>query len=456
MIDFTRRDTFDRLAVLTGLYSPDASLIESRGAAPVSVRGSKENRIFAAHPGQLKIIDAFFNGERMVQAVCGARWGKTRLAAQFAVYGFMQAHKNIWIVAPTFMLGRKTFGYILEILEKIPWLNGQYKVNRTDWKIMSKQKAWGSFIQLKSASHEYSLDAEELDLVIPDEFAKCKEKTWNRIRPRLMDREGQTFAISTPIGHNFFYNFYESDRWWSVQSSSYENPFLPDGEIDELKKDMDAQAFKQEIMALFVVFAGQVYFMFDPAKHLIKPEDIDLTGWTITCVVDPGLNDPCAVTWFAHNPMTKRDVIIRSMRKSNMLFPEVAKIVKIHEPKHGYDGLVYDPWGGDARSQETSHSFKSWMRDNAGLRFEAKRMGKRERILLARARFENIDGEVNMQILDVPETRSITRAVENYHYPEDSDKQADPVHDINSHECDNIANYVAWRYRRVKTRSQAV
>lgn len=457
MIDFSRRDSFDRLAALTGLYSPDVSLFD-RGAAPVSVKkiGSDERKLFAAHPGQLQIIDAFFNGQRMVQAVCGARWGKTRLAGQLGAYGFIQKQKQIWIVAPTYELGKKTFSYILQILDQIPWIRGHYKVNRSDWKIYAKSRNWGSFIQLKSAAHEYSLDAEELDLVIPDEFAKCTDRVWNRLRPRLMDREGQAFAISTPVGHNHFYDMYESGRWWSLQSSSYENPFLPEGEIDELKQDMDSQAFQQEIMAKFVVFAGQVYFMFDPQKHLVDPGDIDLSGWPITVVVDPGLKDPCAITWVAHNPMTRHDVIVRSMRKSNMLFPEVAKVIRKHEPKEGYDGMVYDPYGGDARSQETNHSFRSWMRDNAGMEFQGKRMGKQERILLARGRFENMDGDVKLQILNAPETRTITRAVENYHYPDSQTRQAEPVHDINSHECDNIANYVAWRYRRVQSRSIAV
>ena len=446
-IEFENRDLWNRLAAMTGLYASK----RLDGAVEVDIAGWK----WYAHPGQLRLIDAFFEGNRMVQAVCGARWGKTRLAAQLAAWGFLQNHKNMWIVAPTYSLGKKTFQYVLEILDKIPWIAGEYEVNRSTMSIRSKDRKWGSMIMLKSAKHEYSLDAEELDMVIPDEFAKCTDRIWNRLRPRLMDRQGQAFAISTPIGHNHFFDMYESDRWYSTQSTSYENPFLPAGEIDELKKDMDALAFKQEIEASFVVFTGLVYFMFSPETHIVDPKDVDLTGWSTTVVVDPGLNDPCAITWFKHNKVTGNDIIIRSIRQSNMLFPEVLQIIRRYEPPEGYDGYVYDPWGGDARSQETNHSFRSWMRDNGGIVFRARRIGKRERILAARGRFMNVDGEIKLKLLNVPENKSIIRAVENYHYPENEHRQTDPVHDVSSHECDNIANYVAWRHMSVKTRSRS-
>ena len=67
------------------------------------VQGSKGKRIYAAHPGQLKMINAVHSGKRYIQMTCGIRWGKTYF--QPSVYGFLQKQKNIWIVTPTYDLG---------------------------------------------------------------------------------------------------------------------------------------------------------------------------------------------------------------------------------------------------------------------------------------------------------------------------------------------------------------
>jgi len=463
VIDFTRRDTFDRLAVLTGLYSPDASLIETRGAAPVSVRGSKENRIFAAHPGHLKIIDALFAGHRYIQMTCGVRWGKTFF--QPSVYGFMQQHKNIWIVTPTYDLGHQNLEYTLESLDKIPWIRGKWKYLKGEKTIVANQKSWGSRIKFKSAEKLTSLDAEPVDLVEWDEAAKCRPQVKQKILARILEREGTIIGKSTPVGHNFYYDMHEDPLWYSLQSSTYDNPFIANSVIDDLKKMMDPQSFKQDIMAQFVVFAGQVYYMFDPDRHLIDPGDIDLNGWEIVLLADPGFSDPCALTWFAHNKINQEDVIIRSMllygAKNEM--ENVNRLINKFEPEHGYEAYVCDPYGGDQGNQQTRKSFRDWFKHEGedsngnGIYFHGVRSGKIKRILNAKGRFQNVNGDIRLRILNVPETHSIIRAVENYHYPEGiNDKQVLPVHDNNSHECDNIANYVAWRYRRVTTRSQAV
>ena len=438
MIDFSRRDVLDRFAVAAGLYS--TTPVERAEEYDI------DGKTVWAHPGHLKVLKALEEGERKILPVCGVRWGKTLLDAFLAFYGAMSPGKNIWIVSPTYELGAKAWFYLIEMLHKAGLHNPSH------WRSNKQRKridfAWGSFVQLRSADKPDSLASEECDLIIGEEFAKSKPRTWMRIRSRLIDRTGQVILPSTPEGFNHYYDLFASESFWTIQSESQANPWLSLEELEAMRKDMGACEYAQEVEAQFTAMTGAVFAEFNRTRHIV---DWDVSSWPVSVVVDPGLNDPCAITWIAHHPEGK-DVVIRSMRLQEQAaaFPNVLKQIRKYEPPGGYEAHVYDPWGGDARSQETMQSFRSWMRDQ-GLHFTAHKMGKRARILAVRSRLENIKGEARLFFLDVPETRSIIQAVSSWHYPE-GERQADPVHDINSHECDNLCNYVAWRYKRGQNR----
>ena len=464
MLDFSHRGYWDRLAVVAGLYHSDLSYLE-RGAVKVTIRdrGGKLHE-FAAHPGQVQMLDALCNGQRFVQAVCGARFGKSKFAGYILAGGAMQPEKNMWVVAPSYDMGRKALGYTMETMEKAGMRPGRdFKFRESHLRIDTK---WDSFVQLKSAEREYSLDAEELDFVLEEEGAKYKPRIRRRIRPRLIDRTGQDLAISTPVGHNYFYDMFEGNEFYSLQLPTTANPFLPEGELEAMREYYDPLAWKQEIEAQFTAFGGMVFFMFDRADHVIdkdRAERLDVHNWPVRVVVDPGLNDPCAITWIANNGgegSGADDVIIRSVRQSNMLFPDVAQLLDRYEPDAGYDRYIYDPYGGDKRSQETNHNFNTWMRGYATtkrggpVKFEARRDSKQARITAARGRFLNMKNDIKLHVLDSPETQTIIRSIENWHYPEGETVKDEPVHDINSHECDNICNYCGFYYSpRTKARS---
>lgn len=460
-LDFSVREYWDRLAVVTGLYNPDLSYLK-RGATLVRLKdeGGGVHK-FAAHPGQIELLDALCGGERFVQAVCGARWGKSKWGGFLAGGGLMQANKNIWAVAPSYEQGRKILGYTLDTLEKAGMVHDvHYKFKESRLIITTR---WGSFFQLKSAEREYSLDSEELDFVVEEEGAKYKPRVRNRIRPRLIDRQGQDYSQSTPVGHNYFYNMFEGEEFYSLQSPTAINPFLPPGELELMKEHYDPLSYKQEIEAQFVAFAGMVFFMFERGTHCVQPGEVDISDWPVSVVVDPGLRDPCAITWFANSGGSgsgSDDYIIRSIRKKDMLFPEVAQIINKYEPERGYEKYIYDPYGGDKRSQETNHNFRTWMEDNQtdkfgnSIYFKGYRSGKQERIISARSRMLNMKNQIKLKIVNCPETQTIIRSVENWHYPEsETNTQDKPVHDINSHECDNICNYCGYNYGgRIETK----
>lgn len=125
----------------------------------------------------------------------------------------------------------------------------------------------GGSVQVRSADNPDSLRGEGLDYLVIDEAAHIKQwdATWNQaLRPALSDREGRALFISTPRGHNHFYELFQEAKagregWSAFQFPSWSNPFLAQSEIDDAKRDLPGLVFRQEYGAEFVQLAGALF-----------------------------------------------------------------------------------------------------------------------------------------------------------------------------------------------------
>ena len=85
------------------------------------------------------------------------------------------------------------------------------------------------------------------------------------IRPTLADLQGDAWLLSTPKGHNFFWQCYlkgkdpEEDVWaaWDMPTST--NPHIKAEEIEAMRHQMPDRIFRQEILAEFIEDAGGVF-----------------------------------------------------------------------------------------------------------------------------------------------------------------------------------------------------
>jgi hypothetical protein len=80
---------------------------------------------------------------------------------------------------------------------------------------------------------------------------------WNMIiRPTLMDLEGDALFPSTPKGLNGFFTLWQmadSDpNWARFHYTTYDNPYIPKSEIDDLQRTLPERVFRQEILAEFI------------------------------------------------------------------------------------------------------------------------------------------------------------------------------------------------------------
>lgn len=117
------------------------------------------------------------------------------------------------------------------------------------------------------------------------------------IAPALADTAlSSSLYIGTPRGkNNIAYRLsqeYQNTEGYSYfHKTVYDNPFFPQKEIDRLKSNLSERTFRQEMLAEFVDFRGQVFTEFLPDDHslLIEPTEHSLTNTYIG--IDPGVNN---------------------------------------------------------------------------------------------------------------------------------------------------------------------
>lgn len=121
-------------------------------------------------------------------------------------------------------------------------------------------------VSFKSAEKPKNLKGAGVDYMVVDEAASIPGNIWYEyLRPTLTDTLGLALIISTPKGKDWFYTLFqrggddEDDTTWSSHATSYENPHVPDEEIDQQQETIPERIFKQEYLAEFVDDSGAVF-----------------------------------------------------------------------------------------------------------------------------------------------------------------------------------------------------
>jgi len=233
--------------------------------------------------------------------VCaGRRTGKSVLSRLLVLQWALKEEGVYWIVSPTYKQSKT-----------IHWREFQKEVSR-DW-IAKKNEVElsitlknGSIIELKGAENPDALRGVKLRGLVIDEIASIRNWDWlwgEVLRPTLTDYSAPAIFISTPKGFNHFYELYQLGQraegdYKSWRFTSYKNPYLPEGEIDDAKKELTEDTFAQEYLADFKKYTGLVYKGFQREVHIIEPFDIP-EEWEIYRTIDFGSTNPTACLWVA-------------------------------------------------------------------------------------------------------------------------------------------------------------
>ena len=222
------------------------------------------------HDAQMEI---FRSPKRFKVASCGRRFGKSYLAAWVLIIKALQSKdKDVFYVAPTFQQAKDILWAILKDVGK-DVIKAAHE-NTATLTLINDRK-----IYLKGSDRPDTLRGVGLAYVVMDEYASMKPEVWEMIlRPTLADVKGGALFIGTPAGKNHFYKLWidaqideNQNDWEAFQFNSTDNTFLDPSEINDAKRSMSTQAFRQEFEATFESFSGGVF-----KEEWIKYSDDDV------------------------------------------------------------------------------------------------------------------------------------------------------------------------------------
>lgn len=214
-------------------------------------------RDWVPHPAQSAIMG---DPHRFRVVAAGRRFGKTKMSRGIAVErGFQNPGEYIWYVAPShgdaFELGFEA------MLESIPDALIEDTMRSVPPSITLTNGTKYSF-----RSADGKLRGRGLDLIVVDEAGEIPNRAWKEdLRPSLSDTGGDAVFIGTPKGRNWFFESFQRgsdgtfDEWASFQHSTYDNPHIPDSEIEAARAELPERVFKQEYLAIFLEDEGAVF-----------------------------------------------------------------------------------------------------------------------------------------------------------------------------------------------------
>ena len=206
------------------------------------------------------------DGHRFRVVAAGRRFGKTKMGrGEVIEYALGNGESLVWVVLPSYEDAREL--WFEPILNALP---AQVVAGRKDDQKQSPppeiRLTNGTRISFRSFTGK--LRGRGLDLVVVDEAGDeaAPANMWSaQLRPALSDTLGDALVIGTPNGKNWFYEGFERgndpayDEWRSWNATSYDNPHVPDSEIEDARNTLPERVFRQEYLAEFVDDEGSVF-----------------------------------------------------------------------------------------------------------------------------------------------------------------------------------------------------
>lgn len=202
--------------------------------------------------------------------VAGRRWGKSHLSmhemAKFARFG----GRKVFYVAPTYRQAKQILWD--ELKNKLIQCRWAKKINESELTITLVNN---SKIYLRSSDNPDSLRGVAIDFLVMDEVAMIDPKTWTEVlRPALSDRGGHAMFITTPKGKNWIYDLWSGahnqENWSAFSYTTLEGGHVDESEIESARQELDEKSFRQEYMASFETYQGNIYYNYDPARNVEK------------------------------------------------------------------------------------------------------------------------------------------------------------------------------------------
>lgn len=310
------------------------------GKALIVSRDKWYERIgFVPHYWQAKADRLLDSGVvRFLAAFAFPQAGKSFWAAKHLEPALLRPDFHCWLVAPTYTLGSKEFGYMYQDFANAGVLK-LAKAKHFDPRggNMQIEFPWGSFVRVVSADNPDSLRMEQLDAIILCEASALPSNVYERfLYSRVELRKGRVIVPTTPAGFNWVYEAFRVPslrtleftygEWEGLERKRVGGRINPKydplyhsmiisavadfGEVlapgvhtpeavERARRVLPRPAFAEQFGGDFASFAGLIY-QFDPAEHeeepFVVPED-----WTHVVGWDHGADNPTAILFGSYD-----------------------------------------------------------------------------------------------------------------------------------------------------------
>ena len=221
---------------------------------------------FTPHTKQREMIQSILKSESKFHVACvGRQFGKSLMAMNLILYwGINNGPVKILWVSPVYS---QTDKVQKELMQAIGESGIVKSCNYSSNEIILKN---GTQILFRSAERYDNIRGLTCDYGIIDEAAFCKDEAWQEaIRPVFMVRGKKVLFISTPKGKNWFYDLFQLGQsedykqYSNYTGTSYDTPYIDPIEIEDAKKTLPENVFKQEYLAKFIDSGGEVFSNID-------------------------------------------------------------------------------------------------------------------------------------------------------------------------------------------------
>lgn len=188
-----------------------------------------------------------------------------------------------------------------------------------------------------------------LDWVVCDEAGKdFPKRAWTQeLRPALSDRQGDGMFISTPDGKDWFHD------WWmrgqspdhpdveSWQWATYQNPHVPDSEIDDARRELPERIFEQEYLAKFRDDTGGVFDTSGASIPYRLPDDTQ-PHWASVGPYRMAVDLARSEDYLAIVTLDRYGNVAHLTRERDLSWPQIQRRVERVAEAHGHPRVAID------------------------------------------------------------------------------------------------------------------
>lgn len=282
---------------------------------------------FTPHTKQRELLNSIIQSENKFHiASIGRQFGKSLMGMNLLLYWAINNGpvKILW-VSPVYSQTSKVQKELMSAIGG----SGIVKSNNYSENYLELKN--GSSIYFRSAERYDNIRGFTFDYAIIDEAAFIKAEAWTEaIRPTLVVRGKKVLFISTPKGKNWFYDLFQLGQspdhtnYKSYKGSSYDTPFIDTQELEDAKRTVPENIFKQEYLAEFLDSGGEVF------QNLKK---IEFHKWPnqqgkVYCGIDLGKQEDYTVATFMDSQGNILEIYRNNQTQWNIMVEEVVKLIK--------------------------------------------------------------------------------------------------------------------------------